>query len=112
MLAQLCDGLLELGDAFTFLCDHGLGCIVHEIVVRELPLRLLELGAGLLQFLRAAPQEVQRAGVLLGTAGGLDGDLGEAELQSSKIWFGELQELKFRDFEGSKNGPETSFLDS
>ena len=39
-------------------------------------------------------------------------DAGEPELQTSKFGFLELRELKIRDFEGSKNGPETSFLDS
>ena len=39
-------------------------------------------------------------------------DAGEPELQTSKFGFLELWELKIRDFEGSKNGPETSKSDS
>ena len=39
-------------------------------------------------------------------------DPGELELQTSKFEKSELQELEIRDFEGSKNDPETSFLDS
>ena len=35
-------------------------------------------------------------------------DPGEPELQTSKFEKSELWELKFRDFEGSKNAPETS----
>ena len=39
-------------------------------------------------------------------------DPGEPELQISKFRKSELWELKIRDFEASKNCPETSFLDS
>ena len=39
-------------------------------------------------------------------------DPGKPELRSSKIWFGELRELKLRDFSSSKNAPETLQSDS
>ena len=39
-------------------------------------------------------------------------DPGEPELQTLKFEKSELRELKFRDFEGSKNAPGTSFWEA